>query len=1266
MLNMKTNKSLNQTNVRLTGNVKLVMDSENNLFFESINSSEYLSSIIFKGYKYNKGLLYTTNFRNFVNQNIGINHLYDVVDTNLLRHTNSLYKQYHNIYKAGCYSEESQLIDENFRYFAPIMIEDTNDTPDYFVILKSNKTGIKDIIKDGEVVQVFDLSEIKSRIFSQIEDSYIISDLENLNVSGYDITTGNHNLITENSFKQLLNNDQTITETNNWVTNAFKRNLMVYTNILNLEFAFTDKNVDGKFVYYSGFYCKKNDFVNIPNSLKLIQRKSDFIKWIENYKYQNYYGRTFSGIGSSFGTKKQSVLEIEMLVNPTASTLLHISLNDVIDYTLIIEQSMISKKVEQTRLNIARKINDFYTGQRTTIRAEVIGNNIRLITNNILETTEVLKFFSTSPSLNIVNPRFGTKSNEFISPNEYSIVTNTFMNPTTFKHIMYEVDGEKIYNEIEQVNEYLGQYLYKLKNVVPKLRSGETFWFVETKIEAPYTFSLLPMYELDMDTEFNNHKTISDFDLVKYREFLETTLNATNFRGQASTYFGVPEDLLSEEQLNEYKSLINGEIVKYFDGIEDTKKVFINDINPITLESTMIEDPYIRLDENNNPTLRKLNRLYPFISKWSSGLDSTNNPNMFNISLPYKHESLNASHIENYREPYKNTHDWFVLVDGLPHYDLNEIQKMSYSRYALDDSSFEDSEFDAYEFLEHIEPTKVNKCYTEIEYDEKQKVSFAYFKGVKYRIERNLKDYKFSVVVKTSTELLDDVFKLKTIQNDTFKTFTIYINFYIPEPILTTLERGNRYYFIDKSLMYFSSAVYSTNVESVDYGTDRISLDLYNNSEVKTYLGLSTNSTNWFHTTNNNETILYVKRGNAGIFNTNFGDILQLGGNLTVSYTSSEDINSPWYGMEIDFEEIVEIGVNHFWCKRIIIKSNINVDVNDDDGFGFENIDENVVTQIRVQNVYNEYSNNNNIFNEDNQLYISKAIAYELCSYNKIITKKANNARYSELCLSNIKMYFKGNRITSNKGDLRVYIDDMDSSDINVLNMSNNNQIERLDKVYSYRIYRQHLKYKPNTKVIQEYYDFGDIKKIVPCETINPNEYVKIVSKVDNEYLDILMSKKRKQQLNLTKFYDYIKASTNGITTIELPWMVAPNEVRTPLVSYVMNTSEKIVVTTENSDILLSDLLMDYIMLIVNLKSIQKSDLVNYLNIWNNTTLDTLDNYNVYNLIVQDFISNFFSKIYKVESIVDEDGKMVQFATLNDRIIIDSQYNGKLKITFSR
>lgn len=1276
---MNNNIALNATNPRLTGNVKIVLDSEKNIFFESINSSEWLSQTTFKGYKYNKALLYRTNLRNFINQSIGISRLYDVVDTSYLLTTNDLYQQHHYLYDRGCYSEDSQFIDENFRYFAPIHISDKANLPSHFVIIKTNDTSndlSKILLNDFKIVETFDLSEISERIFSNISESGFTTDLKTLNLYGFDIENAT-NATKHETFNHILDSEQTITETNNWITNAYKRHSMLYGNIVNMEFAFTDKEVDGKFVRYFGAYVNMetiDEIEHLDGSLRLISSQHGFIDYDKNHIYKKYFGQTFSITGSSFGIQKQAVLDVMLLINPAVSTILQFLYNDEVDCTLILNDNDINSNVDITRRNIARKINNEYNGNNTTIRAEVHGKTIRFITNNILDELETIQFVTSSTSMKIQKSIYGSRTNEFIKPNENSILSNTWLNTEKFAYVKYVINNVEYFSKIRQVDKYLGQYLFTISDAINILSSNDTVWLVEEKEELPVVCSFLQIGELDMNTDNSNYANTVDFNKNAYKSYLLNEMSSSTYIGSALRYFGIDDiSELTSEMFDNYKTLLTTKIEKYFEAFDDNDKTFVKSINTATLVSEMVTDPYERFDENMQESLRKRNRLYPFISKWSCGKSSSNNDNIFNVALPWKHESLNASHVELNRNQYKNTHDWFVLIDGLPMYDLPTSQRLSFSLYSLDLPSFENTEIDAYDFMQHIDEYEVFKCFSILKYDNLQQSSFVFFKGVKYRIGKNVDNYKFSVVMKTSTAILDDVFKIEIIQNDKFKTYTIFINFYIPEPILTTLDRDDRYYFIDKSLMYYSNDVYESMQNSVDFGIDRISIDLYNSTEYKKYLGNVLPHRNWWHVDNQNETILYVKRGNSGIFGTTFTDILSINSTFSIRYTESAVQSSPFYGMEIEFVDIVEIGEHHFWCKQIIVKYNTTDDIEDNDNIGI--IDDNVVNATYSLDVYDLYLSDPLLFYHNNAIYMSKSIAYELCYYDKVLTSSATNARYNEMSLANMKQFLKSNTVKSNKGFDKIDVEDSNSYDIAITNssvFSNNNQLYKINTIqnqYTYTILRQNVLYQPLINNLLSFYDFKDSKNIFPLKmSKNYRRYKKIVSKIDNEYLDKLHSKSFVPSMNLEKHYDYVKAFNSDATYVSLPWLVSPEEIRTPISSYVMNTSEKIVCSINQTsvNVNLVDLLKSYILQIVDLQSLNDVDLNAYINIANNSDISSISNYDVRYSIIDQFIRNVFMNIYHVESVVDVDSNVYQFVTSNSTIMLNKIPTNLIKITFTR
>lgn len=1274
------NKALNKTNVKLTGNIKLVI-TDRKWYFESIDSSRLLETSTYKGYEYNKNLGYHTNLRNFIN-NSNKSNLYDVVGTQSLRQSNELYNQYHDLYNFGCYSEESQMIDENMRFFAPINIVDKSDLPELFVIMKTEFTDntLQERINTGKVVEVFDLSNVSKSVFNSIKDCHVTTDYKNnLNVTGFDINNGQYNTYTNNDVSDFIDNESTITEFDNWVTNSFSRNNLIYTNIVNLEFAFTDKEVDGKFMKYFGFYCSKNeidfeDAIVYENTLRLIKTEHEYIKFTPNYKLKEYVTKELSAIGNSFGRYGVGVVEFDFKINPQVGSMIQIISNDLVDYNLVLNSELVSGSVLEVKNKIVDEINNNYLGNVTSVSARLLSDNsIRLQTNNVIDDLDNIKLSCTSNTIKIINPIIGKESElyqgEFTYPADTSILTNQYFSNLHFDHLMYIKGGKEIYSEIDKTYKYLGQYLYKLKDSIKDIKSGSMFWFSKNNIDQPYILSITDFGELDMNTEVSKYNNLNDFNLLEYKQYLISVINSPDYVGNILEYFSeVSLDDITDEQKQEYKSEVLNIINLYFDDIQNNDDYLIKDINSVDYSYTTVKNEYDRLVENRLPSLRAYNRLYQFITKWSSGLDSNNNPNRLNIALPFGEESFNASHYAN-RLKSSNTHDYFIIIDGVPEYFTSTNNtSLSYSKIPLELEDFESEEENAYEWLQHQNDTNKLSNISTIKYDALQKTSSVYFKGVKYNIAKDLDGYTFSVVMKTSTQVIDDVFTIQYVQNDVFKTFTLFIEFYIPDPVLTTLERDQIHYFIDKSLFYYSNKLYATIESLVDFGQDDISLDLYNANENKVYLG-ATVTRNWYHTLPGGDDIIYVGRGNSGVFNTNFSNIISIGDNLSINYRnlySDDDPQSPWYGMVITFEDIVEVTDNHFWCKEIKISSNLL-------GMPAEDweIDDELVDEFVTYNVLEEFKANNNIFNENNTIYISKAIAYERAKYDKIINRRANEARYYEISLSSIKNYLKLNDIKSGNKHITINVYNQLVSDMNISNKSTDAGVTPLTQPYRFKFGRQHLKFKPQINALQSFYGNDTFENIFCFDEPNYQDFVKIISKVSQEYLDLEKSK----LIDIpplhsdSEVYDYIRTANNEIVTIKLPWLVAPNEIRNYKESIVMNTNEKLSFTitiNDTKDVNLVVLFKNYITNLCLTNQLTDSTLISFMSIYDSVDQNTLNNFDVKDYILSRFVSHLFTKIYRVEEVKTSTGTLVHNYINNTNLVLDTEYTGTLTIKLTR
>ena len=128
--------SLVRTNPKLSGNVKLVVDSKDNLYLESFSANTTLSSSTFKTFKVDYTSSYEKDvYRFFQNGSLPKPIAYEVFqqfeDTAVLSNYD---EQYEMFYDAGCSAIASEAYTEDMGLFAPIWLNE--QIPSYFVIFR--------------------------------------------------------------------------------------------------------------------------------------------------------------------------------------------------------------------------------------------------------------------------------------------------------------------------------------------------------------------------------------------------------------------------------------------------------------------------------------------------------------------------------------------------------------------------------------------------------------------------------------------------------------------------------------------------------------------------------------------------------------------------------------------------------------------------------------------------------------------------------------------------------------------------------------------------------------------------------------------------------------------------------------------------------------------------------------------------------------------------------------------------------------------------
>lgn len=302
-ISKKTSFGLLRTNPKLTTNIKLVVNSKDSLFLESIDATSKLENSIYKGFKVNSNNNYAFDVQRFYSQK---NTLLDKADAYYIGENdeskdvqNRYSDQYDFRYCYGSYPKTSRIHEEEFAIFSPIWIE-ANNIPDYFVIFKipgpvsfnlddpsiSNLIDDKEkdlvldqlisdpsnffenYIKNIEIIKTFDLTE-KTNIGRYLRNhvnhprfpeysTYISFEKDNYSYwNGISYDLGGYAESAENIYEEFILKDKTITESDDFITSGFERHGIIHPNIINLEFLFDEEFEKVEFNRYFGLYVSE-------------------------------------------------------------------------------------------------------------------------------------------------------------------------------------------------------------------------------------------------------------------------------------------------------------------------------------------------------------------------------------------------------------------------------------------------------------------------------------------------------------------------------------------------------------------------------------------------------------------------------------------------------------------------------------------------------------------------------------------------------------------------------------------------------------------------------------------------------------------------------------------------------------------------------------------------------------------------------------------------------------------------------------------------
>ena len=268
-----------RANPKLTGNVKVVIDSKNNIYLDTFKVSKSLEQKRFRHVKVNSNEYYGQTLMTKY-KDVPTSDFYKIEDKcyNLFTTAQTYNSQYYDLYRYGVKTNDDKMYSENFALLAPLCIKEV--IPDFFVVFKidTTKADYKEswddtekmqyFLKNGTIVKSYDmrkdsiLGEYVRTIYNRSNeypgDAYLsYSETNNNRFIGISVDRGVVTSAYESPFEQ--ENIQSQVAMNDFLTEGFERNHLVSKNIINFEFMFNDTDAELFSIdTYFGLYIKVN------------------------------------------------------------------------------------------------------------------------------------------------------------------------------------------------------------------------------------------------------------------------------------------------------------------------------------------------------------------------------------------------------------------------------------------------------------------------------------------------------------------------------------------------------------------------------------------------------------------------------------------------------------------------------------------------------------------------------------------------------------------------------------------------------------------------------------------------------------------------------------------------------------------------------------------------------------------------------------------------------------------------------------------------
>ena len=326
--------ALLRTNPKFTSNIKLVVDSNEDLFLSSFKANKSLSKIQYQKFDIKSSGTYSNDVSRFYN-NLPLSERYFT-----LRKLSDLTayaeysKQFEDQYNYGASFNSTKLYDEQYKLLAPIWLDkklpsnfiiyrvkDVDYSTQYSEDIEGQNNRILELLKNATIIKNYDLkrgsnlgdylhNHVYSSGFPVAPISFNFDSNNTASYNGIDTINGGFVSKNVNITKDYLTVDQPEIIANEYLTSGFEKNGIISANLINLEFLFDDTTAEDYHIYrYFGLYVDSFD----EGSFDIDNITKDGLIYIKLNSYETNYDLVDTSLNAEDMLPKYEDLKIPTL-----------------------------------------------------------------------------------------------------------------------------------------------------------------------------------------------------------------------------------------------------------------------------------------------------------------------------------------------------------------------------------------------------------------------------------------------------------------------------------------------------------------------------------------------------------------------------------------------------------------------------------------------------------------------------------------------------------------------------------------------------------------------------------------------------------------------------------------------------------------------------------------------------------------------------------------------------------------------------------------